>query len=193
MLPTLQTVGFPTGIWAGDQRPAVKCVLKKKERQYVEEMFRSTTDRLKSLSACSRLSFLSVDLWFNCTKVHLLLPSSSSSSSTRAACRLAWEPSPKNTFLITPALGARIVCCGEKTHRRFTHTHTHVKRSCVARLCVSRSPPSSLLSWPSAGLQQPLYPRPSPAPGHKQEAAQRVCEGHKSNFRSPRRPAAPGG
>lgn len=43
-----------------------------------------------------------------------LLPSSSSSSSsssTSAAWRLAWEPSRKKTFFITPDLGARIVCC----------------------------------------------------------------------------------
>lgn len=60
--------------------------------------------------------------------VYWLLPSSSSpssfSSSTRGACRFAWEPSLKKTLLITPALGARIVCCGDKTRPSQTQQRT---------------------------------------------------------------------
>lgn len=52
----------------------------------------------------------------------LLLPSScpspSSSSSTRGAWRLAWEPSLKNTLLITPDFGARMVCCSHWEGKR---------------------------------------------------------------------------
>lgn len=108
--------------------------------------------------------------------VYWLLPSpspssASSSSSTRGAWRLAWEPSLKKTFLITPDLGARIVCC---RHKKTTFLQTQ-RRVCVYPWyakwrweCVwagrSLSPPSSWRSWPWAGLLQPLCLRPSPAP-----------------------------
>lgn len=52
------------------------------------------------------------------------LSSFSSSSSTRAAWRLAWEPSLKKTFLITPDLGARIVCCRDQNGSTLTAVPT---------------------------------------------------------------------
>lgn len=69
-------------------------------------------------ASCGVQVFNICDVTLN--ELHCYSASSSFSSiSTKAACRFAWEPSLKKTFLMTPALGARMVCCTEtdKSHK----------------------------------------------------------------------------
>lgn len=73
-----------------------------------------------------------------CTFLEFYFDSASSSrNSTSGACLLAWAPSWKLTFLITPALGALMVCCTEHSHSEQQTTQGSLPSSLQQVLCYS--------------------------------------------------------
>lgn len=71
--------------------------------QFAENTKKSSPER--KISKVEKIKCASLEFYFDLA--------SSSTNSTSGACLLAWAPSWKLTFFITPAFGAFIVCCTE--------------------------------------------------------------------------------